>query len=151
MSAYLCDAQHISAIVNAARLTAHMRDSRSIQNYLTQASAQTVFDGLNTPQEALYSDLLQTNLDSLAARYPDAAKIGDWTDDEGGYRLESAHRFPSAIAAIKGVQCYQYQACEHDGWKTSQAKRFTDHLIGELIAALPGYSEAAWGFAGVEV
>jgi hypothetical protein len=147
MSAYLCDARHLSAIVNAAKLVNY--DARCLVGYLSPESSRTVYD-LNTPQEALYSDLLQTNLDSLAARYPSTAKISDWTSGEGEYRYQSAPKFSSVVAAIKGVQCYQYQACEHDGWKDSGAKRFTDHLISELIAKLPGYSEAAWGFAGVE-
>jgi hypothetical protein len=148
MSAYLCDSDHISAVVNAGRLT-YMRDSSTLVAYLTPESSRTVYE-LNTPQEALYSDLLQTNLDSLAERYPDSPKISDWTDDEGAYRYDEKHKFPSVVAAIKGVQCYQYQSCEHDGWQTSGAKRYTDALISSLIAVLPGYETAAWGFAGVE-
>lgn len=146
MSAYLCEARHISAIVNATRLTAHMRDYSSLEAYLTPEAAMTVRSGLNTPAEALYSDLLQTNLDSLGARYPSAAKMSDWTEEDGEYRLDSSAKFPSVIAAIKGIQCFEYQSCEHDGWKGSQAHRFCKHLVSELIAALPGYSEAAWGF-----
>lgn len=148
MSAYLCDAAHLSAIVNAARLT-WMRESSSLERFLTVESSRTLYR-LNTPQEALYSDLLQTNLDSLAERYPDSPKISDWTDDEGAYRYEARHRFPSVVAAIKGIQCYQYQSCEHEGWQTSGAKRYTDELIGALIGELPGYQEAAWGFASAE-
>jgi hypothetical protein len=96
MSAYLCDAAHLSAIVNAAKL-GHM-DSSALVRYLSPESSATVY-GLNTPQEALYSDLLQTNLDSLGERYPDAAKISDWTDDEGAFLYEAKHRFPRASSA----------------------------------------------------
>src|SRR6478609_8296471 len=142
MSAYLCAPEHLSAIVNAARLT-WMRDGSSLERYLTVETSRTLYV-LNTPQEALYSDLLQTNLDSLAARYPDAAKISDWTSGEGCYRHQDKHKFASVVAAIKGIQCYQYQSCEHDGWETCGAKRFTDELLSALIAELPGYSEAAW-------
>lgn len=142
MSAFLCDTDHLSAVVNAVRLTSHM--SQMVESYLTQGAMQSVQTGDNSPLEALYLDLLQANLDSLGARYPDTTR-GDWADEVTA-RLNPKAKYASVVAAIKGVQCYQYQACEHAGWKDSTAHKFTKELIGELICALPGYNEAAWGY-----
>jgi hypothetical protein len=45
---------------------------------------------------------------------------------------------------IKLARSYEYQACEHDGWGTSKAKRWIDNLISGLIYSLPGYDAAPW-------
>jgi hypothetical protein len=55
---------------------------------------------------------------------------------------------PSMIVIVfmlKQVACYEYQACEHNGWAKSNAKRYCEMLRQYLIQALPGYDEAPWG------
>ena len=145
MSAYLCDADHISAIVNAIEFSHYMQDT-SLERYMTPGALESVRSGLCSWREALYNDLLQANLKSLGERYPDAPRMADWTDDDGAYRYRSMPRYESVVAAIKGANCYAYQSCEHEGWKASGAKRFCDELIDTLIGELPGYDEAAWGY-----
>lgn len=56
----------------------------------------------------------------------------------------TANRIP-AVTALKLIQCYEYQSCEHDGWKDSYAKRFCEQLTSSLIGCLPGYDAAPWG------
>jgi hypothetical protein len=51
---------------------------------------------------------------------------------------------PAAIAQIaSAVHDYEYQACEHNEWKTSQAYAFCVALKDRLLASRPGYHTAA--------
>lgn len=40
------------------------------------------------------------------------------------------------IDVIAGVDCYDYQSCEHDAWETSEAKAFCDALRQEALDRL---------------
>lgn len=144
MSAFLCSPEHISRVVNAAQLAPALRESNVLLAYLTVGAAATVYD-LNTPQEALFNDLLQTNLDSLSARYPDAARISDWCEaGEGAYRYIETEKCATAVEAIKLLQSYRYQSCEHEGWEASLANAYVTRVISELICTLPGYETSPW-------
>lgn len=55
-----------------------------------------------------------------------------------------------AVAVLKAIACYEYQACEHPGWKTSEARAFCEELRGNAIHALPGYAEASWEVSASE-
>lgn len=48
------------------------------------------------------------------------------------------------VAVLKAVNCYEYQACEHEGWRSSEARQFIDSLRSYAIDALPGYDAAEW-------
>jgi len=51
----------------------------------------------------------------------------------------------SSVWALKAIDCYEYQACEHAGWDDSEARRFCVALRDWVIDLLPGYMEAPWG------
>ena len=146
MSAFLCSPEHISRVVNAAQLAPAMRHTNgALRPYITAGALATVDVEHNTPEEALFSDLLQTNLDSLSARYPDAARISDWCSaGESAYRYIEKEKCATAVEAIKLLQSYRYQSCEHEGWETSLANAYVTRLIGELICTLPGYEVSPW-------
>ncbi len=55
-------------------------------------------------------------------------------------------RIPTVVQAIKLVNCYEYQACESNDWKKTEAHAFCDYLKGHLIHCLPGYEDAPWGW-----
>ncbi len=61
------------------------------------------------------------------------------------YRFTRRRVLPQAIAKI--AQFYAYQACEHDGWETSNAKAIVDALIERYPETLPGYDAMPWGIA----
>lgn len=63
------------------------------------------------------------------------------------YRFPVGTRAPSPVATLKAIDCYEYQSCEHAGWKDSEAKRFCEALRDDMITRLPGYSEASWGIS----
>jgi len=50
----------------------------------------------------------------------------------------------TVVEALKALSCYEYQSCECDDWEKSAACDFCGALRSSLIAALPGYRQAAW-------
>ena len=121
MSAFMCSDEHIGALVHGA-LVYGIDFPR----------------GLTAPE--LFAELVCENAASLRARYGKDAKemIG-----EAPHRFKPAATLP-AVHLLKLAQCYEYQACEHDGWATSRAKKWIDNLVAGLIYKLPGYDAAPW-------
>ncbi len=50
----------------------------------------------------------------------------------------------SPVATIKALECFEYQASEHEGWATSGLPEMLRELTGYLHGMLPGYAEADW-------
>lgn len=48
------------------------------------------------------------------------------------------------VAILSAISCYEYQACEHPEWKTSEAYDFCEALRRKMIRMLPGYDKAPW-------
>jgi hypothetical protein len=92
--------------------------------------------------------LLAECLTSVRYRYPDCSPEelpGPCpTPRAGEYRHRYAARIPTAVEALKLIDCYEYQSCEHPGWKDSEAKRFCDAARRNLVSLLPGYDTAPW-------
>lgn len=89
------------------------------------------------------------NVRSITARYPDTLDGGPMPGPCDPYweqYFEHARpvRRMTAVEALKALHCYEYQACEHDEWIDSEAKRFCDGLRGSLIGSLAGYNAAPW-------
>ena len=59
------------------------------------------------------------------------------------YRFTRRRAKPAAIAKL--VRCYDYQACEHDGYEASTAKMVADALIARYPESLPDYEGMPWG------
>lgn len=99
--------------------------------------------------------LLAENIASLRYRYPDS-----WAEqvdiDVNGFEFRFDAHFCSRmgtnlpIAVCKLCDCYDYQSCEHDGWKESFAKRFSDYVRGAAFREAPGYASAPWVYYGPE-
>jgi hypothetical protein len=128
MSAFLVSKKHIDALVYARGLNQH-RGGR--------------IDEL--PDNDLGRMLWRENMASLLTKY-------NTPIDEA--ELESYHYNPVGVGArfgqdkiglIKAIHCYQYQACEHDGWTGSKAALYCEALEQVLVRRLPGYDEAGWG------
>lgn len=64
-------------------------------------------------------------------------EVEQYTHTWPGRRLTS-------VEAIKAINCYEYQSCDHPGWKHSAARRTCLHCRDLLIASLPGYDAALW-------
>jgi len=48
------------------------------------------------------------------------------------------HFNPAVMLGV--INCYEYQSCEHAGWKTSEARDFCEALRHRMIHQLPGYA-----------
>lgn len=110
-------------------------------------------------ETALGRELWRECLASVADRYPN-----DGDGDRPGWLMRDAevdeYEFDRVtvepVSLLKQVQCYQYQSCEHPGWKASNAYRWTTALRDQLERAgysytSPGYDEAPWGLDDVRV
>lgn len=94
--------------------------------------------------------LVLENVRSIRYRYPDTVEHPEATPGPLDQYWEELYRFPvrtgrlSAVAALKAVDGFEYQACEPPGWHTSEAKRFCEALRRAVIGYLPGYRDAEW-------
>jgi hypothetical protein len=71
---------------------------------------------------------------------------GRYPEDEGAPYTTYRDVRVDPITTIKAVHCYRYQACEHDGWERSEAKKWCEALEAYAINHLPGYEyDAPWG------
>jgi len=152
VSAYIVSKEHIDAIVSAALVCA--QDSGG--------SFRWYVEGDNHSHELTYTDteratevgamLWAENLASINARYVDTIEHPEncpGPNDFEGISSVDLYRFKRTprldpVVILKAINCYTYQSCEHEGWKSSQSKTFCDALTAHVISMLPGYDEAPW-------
>lgn len=151
MSAYMVSKQHINALVHAACF-----GPRDLQNVPFHARTwyrpsykgfqQWGFDLVNDIGEMLTKE----NLSSIHARYPDTETNPEATPGPVDlywlqpYQYTPPSRPMNAIEALKALDCYEYQSCEHPEWERSEAKQLCDSMRHSLIGFLPGYEAAPW-------
>ncbi len=51
----------------------------------------------------------------------------------------------TTVVIAKQIANYEYQSCEHDGWRESEAHAFCRALAAALLRSLPGWEDAPWG------
>jgi hypothetical protein len=151
MSAWIVSKAHIDALVSAAMFAA--RDNGgSFRWYDTNGGHEITYTETMKASE-IGMMLWGENLASINSRYPDTIEYETACpgpcDFEGsisvaGYSFKRTPRL-AAVVILKQIACYEYQSCEHEGWKTSQAKAFCDSLTASMINSLPGYNDAPWG------
>ncbi len=49
-----------------------------------------------------------------------------------------------AIALLKSMDCYEYQACDWNGYDQSEARKVVEAARRKTIRTLAGYDAAAW-------
>lgn len=143
MSAFIVDKSHINAMLQGA-ISVNMRYRSTHKWYHNGEWHELTHDNASDIGQML----LEENIKSVSARYPESPL----TDLPGRIDCEYVipfewhvmGRIPKPIELIKITNCYAYQSCEHDDWKTSEAKAFCDALIDTTIGALPGYDDAPW-------
>ena len=149
MSAYLCDKNHFVYLVaaamshNIARHTVswHWGAGATQRGELRCADFETAADVANM--------LIRENLASVSFRY-----AGDKTSDTlpsagdcSAVTVADFHTFYEfvPVQVLKAINCLDYQSCEHDGWRASEARAFLNALQSAAIHSLPGYEAADWG------
>lgn len=153
MSAYMVDREHIRFLVSAARLFSRSRIHLFGWSHASRNDGWwNKFDGFNQDAASELGQILWTaNLDSVEERYPDTkdsparipGRIGEV------YIYSHSKDWPSdmidAVQVLKSVACLEYQSCEYDGWKKSEAAAICEALRTAAINSLPGYDKAKWG------
>lgn len=136
MSAWVVEKVHIDALVTAAIDRAG--PGHRFSYYHNRDRHYVTIDNADEVGQMLWDE----NFASVNHLY-----IRDDPAPRETYRFRRTAEIP-AIALQKGIICYEYQSCEHDGWDTSAAKAFCEELRQMLITRDPGYDKAAgWGFS----
>lgn len=135
--------------------------SRAHIDVLVQALCEGEYVTDRSPDE-VGRVLWAENLASVASRYPtdgDGERPGplDFRDAD----VETyTYRRPTQRIPLSGiyhaVACYDYQSCEHQGWSSSEAYRWT-HLLGAAlkrhpeVETEPPYGKYPWGYSEADV
>jgi hypothetical protein len=130
MSAFVVSKRHIDAMVTAAL------DGRHGMNLTWFGADGTRHEVTLATATETGAMLWATNVESVNYRYNDNEPLLD-------YSFES-HDVPP-VWVLKAIDCYEYQSCEHDGWKGSDASLFAEALRRHVVGMLPGYENAPWG------
>lgn len=96
--------------------------------------------------------LREQNARSVRALYGQKADDGgcdsEWFTCPSDWRGAMRRRRPTALEALKLVHCYEYQACETEDWRSTEAAEFCRALTRALVSRLPGYDAAPWAWPG---
>lgn len=115
MSAWLVSNYHVNALVTFA-----------VDQGLTNKSATVA--GL---------DLWQENANSLRYRYSDRADQY-WPELPclAALFTYTDVTVDSVWTILKAAHCYEYQSCEHPGWKTSEAQALISRIVDRCVHML---------------
>lgn len=154
MSAHIVSKRHIDHIVSAA-LFGPQGHFPHWSGYFWNPETRSSFDPRHDPG-ALGRMLWSENVKSVAYRYQDSTMDGlpgpiDFETSEVDTYTFTGRRSvnrPSGVAILKALDGFEYQSCEHPGWRNSPAYAFVQSLRKRLIATLDGYDEAdTWSIA----
>jgi hypothetical protein len=130
MSAFVVDNAHIDALVTYA-------GDHHVSYYLNH---RTVIDAGNASE--IGQKLLDENVRSVNYRYRE-------TDKAERYEFKRWTRPLQAITVIKAIECLDYQSCETDDWRQTEAFAILQAIKDAAIENLPGYKAAydaaPWG------
>jgi hypothetical protein len=141
MSAWQCSPEHIFAL---AKAWVHFRSKYEHEPLLDDVKAYA-------------RKLAVENVKSLKYRYPNDSwdpvetdhlikpEIFVWSNSGALPGQKTEDIVKAVVTTLKLINCYNYQSCEHPGWKTSRVKQDMDGLYRHVAETLPGYDDAPWG------
>ncbi|MDR7277645.1 hypothetical protein [Catenuloplanes atrovinosus] len=146
MSAFVVSDDHIDALLTAGLHSRGLRwfwpeiDAASDRGNWTSAALQAQSE---QRRRELTIDtagrvgavLLAENQRSVNHRY-------DEEELEIPYLFRPVPGTPDPVTTLRIIASYEYQACEHPGWRSSEAYAICDALRHAAIATLPGYAAA---------
>lgn len=160
MSAWIVERKHIDVMLNAGiRLPNETRDGILREGFRLRWQSEQ--DG-EYDRELDYRNadeigrmLWIENVCSVAARYPDVgpdSRPGPCSDDIDGEAIAYTFSDPGYVLTpgetLKAVACFEYQSCEHEGWDSSEAKRFCQSLAAEAASML---WQGPWGWDAADI
>jgi hypothetical protein len=150
MSAYMVSKIHIDALVHASyfgpRDMRGLRQSGDWHKPQFKGCHNWGFEQMNDVGEMLVKE----NLSSIHACYPDTLSDPESTPGpiaqywQRPYKHKTPTRKMGVVEALKALDCYEYQSCEHPEWEKSEAFEFCRAMRNSLIGCLPGYDAAPW-------
>lgn len=157
MSAFMVDKEHIDLLVDVAYTGPRgvvVQPGSWYAPYVGTGPERHSFT--REDQTPVGQMLVTENLHSIAARYPDTLETGELPGPmEQYYELPYVYRQPryrlTAVEALKAIDCYEYQACEHEAWMGSEAREFCQRLRRALIGSLDGYDRAPWSWSAEHI
>jgi len=129
MSAFVCSKNHIAAVASYAVAK---------KVWLGNASAK------DSDFKSIYETLARANVASVCYRYGDD-KPENYRDVLRAPKLSAVQH--SAIQIVKLCDCLDYQSCETDGWRSSDACKLLSRIRDAAINSLPLYDDAEWAIA----
>lgn len=138
MSAFIVDRYHIDQLVSTAingPTEAPMAFRRNRFYFFQGEDTHHVNDDT---ADTIGAMLWAENHRSVNHRY-------DETDEPESYTYTAPRQRLAIAAALKAIDCYEYQSCEHPEWEASAARTFCAMLRKRLVSCLPGYEDAPWG------
>lgn len=146
MSAFIVDRAHIDLIVSTA-----VDGPKTTRDVRPDHAWYPPYNATRGAENVIGQMLVDENVKSVPYHYADSAHDGLPGPLSAYYLAPYAHRRLvrrlTTVEALKALDCYEYQACEHPGWATSKAFDFIEALRSRLIGTLPGYDKAPWGFS----
>jgi hypothetical protein len=148
MSAYVVDRNHILYLLAAA--TSSAIEPHGKFSWFHDGHWHYVRSDESERAAEVANLLWRENIASVSARYPNESRATLPGPCYENFVIEPAE-FPASFKVINPVQvikacdCYEYQSCEHEAWKTSEAHAFISALRSAAWRALPGYDDAEWG------
>lgn len=155
MSAFVVDKPHIDAMIRRALampqghgpLSWYAKDPRKLHHEeLQKEYRQLTHDNADAVGQMLVDECVK----SVSYRYQDD-KVTNLPGPCDAYWLipykyehPFRHRTPTPVEALKLINCYEYQSCEHPEWEDSEAYLFCESLKSSMIGMLPGYDDAPW-------
>jgi hypothetical protein len=153
MSAFMVDTVHIDAMLTAGLHLPARRQSR-LTWYWPDLDAATDRGIWTAAELMVHADQRRHELTTDTAGRVGAMLLAenrrsvDHRYDE--QELEEPYLFtrlagtPDPVVVLKAIDCYEYQSCEHPGWRFSEAQPFCQALRALTIGHLPGYDRAPW-------
>jgi len=140
MSAFVVDKAHINAMVRSG-LSVRYKPLHWYHDGKSHALSDDNASGVG-------QTLLEECIKSVSYRYDDSEVTNLPGRSDASYMIPFEFKFsynpPTLVERLKLIDCYEYQSCEHPGWKDSEALAFCQALRHATIDQLPGYDEAPW-------
>jgi hypothetical protein len=96
----------------------------------------------------VFHRLSRENARSVGYRYGEEPFLVPYSPGEM-FPIVALRSMADVVQAIKALDCYEYQACEHPGWEAGEVHGWLVALRRYLIRRIPGFADAyeaaEWG------
>jgi hypothetical protein len=155
MSAWIPAKEHIDAMVRI------IGDTDEYKAFVDGLSDEILGDWHGfTAKEIIGQAITNEVVKSVSTRYPNrghslpGARPRWWGEL---YKYEETTRMPTYAEALKIFDCYDYQACEHEGYEDSFVGKLVKLIRDDLadaefdMRATDAYKNAPWGWTDEQV